>query len=115
MKRKMIMKSLEHFIKIRITSQKRIENSTNFLKPILQLRVSPTNGKNISSSDTRIDFDNLFSPNRIGRSDMVEKGNSITLGVEFEKQNLNDSKILGLSLGNVLKDKKNDDLPTKQN
>ncbi len=100
-------------LKSELPLKKELENSTNFLKPILQLRVSPTNGKDISSSDTRIDFDNLFSPNRIGRSDMVEKGNSITLGVEFEKQNLNDSKILGLSLGNVLKDKKNDDLPTK--
>ena len=100
-------------LKSELPLKKELENSTNFLKPILQLRASPTNGKNISSSDTRIDFDNLFSPNRIGRSDMVEKGNSITLGVEFEKQNLKDSKILGLSLGNVLKDKKNNDLPTK--
>ena len=100
-------------LKSELPLKKELENSTNFLKPILQLRVSPTNGKDISSSDTRIEFDNLFSPNRIGRSDMVEKGNSITLGFEFEKQNLNDSKILGLNLGNVLKDKKNDDLPTK--
>ena len=44
---------------------------------------------------------------------MVEKGNSITLGIEFEKQNLNSDKVLGFKLGNVLKDKKNNDLPTK--
>ena len=44
---------------------------------------------------------------------MVEKGNSITLGIEFEKQNLNNEKVLGFKLGNVLKDKKNNDLPTK--
>ena len=65
-------------LKSELPLKKELENSTNFLKPIIQLRVSPTNGKNISSSDTRIEFDNLFSPNRIGRSDMVEKGNSIT-------------------------------------
>ncbi len=100
-------------LKSELPLKKELENSTNFLKPILQLRVSPTNGKNISGSDTRIEFDNLFSPNRIGRSDMVEKGNSITLGVEFEKQNLSDNKVLGLNLGNVLKDKENNDLPTK--
>ena len=52
---------------------------------------------NISSKNTRIDFDNLFL-NRIGRSDMVEKGNSIKFRLEFEKQNLNDSKILILNL-----------------
>ena len=44
---------------------------------------------------------------------MVEKGNSITMGIEFEKQNLSNEKVLGFKLGNVLKDKKNNDLPTK--
>ncbi len=93
--------------------KKALKNSNNFLKPIIQLRISPTNGKNISSDDTRLEFDNLFSHNRIGRSDMVEKGNSITLGIEFEKQNLNNEKILGLNFGNVLKNKRNEYLPSK--
>tara|TARA_A100001011_G_scaffold400609_1_gene516782 strand:+ start:582 stop:2972 length:2391 start_codon:yes stop_codon:yes gene_type:complete len=93
--------------------KKELKNSNNFLKPVLQLRISPTNGKDISSNDTRLEFDNLFSPNRIGRSDMVEKGNSITLGMEFEKQNLNNEKIFGLNFGNVLKDKRNEYLPSK--
>ncbi len=88
-------------------------NTNNFLKPIFQFRFSPTNGKDISSSDTRIGYDNLFSANRIGRSDMVEKGNSITLGIEYEKQNFNNEKILGFNLGNVIRDKKNEDLPSK--
>ena len=100
-------------LKSELPLKKELKDSTNFFKPILQLRSSPTNGKNISSSDTQIKFDNLFSPNRIGRTDMVEKGNSITLGIEFEKQNLNNEKIIGFTLGNVIKDKKNNDLPTK--
>ena len=37
---------------------------------------------------------------------MVEKGKSLTLGIEFEKQDLSNDKILGLSVGNVIKDKK---------
>ncbi len=100
-------------LKSELPLKKELNNTNNFLKPIIQTRISPTNGKNISSDDTRIDYDNLFSPNRIGRSDMVEKGNSITLGIEFEKQNLNNEKVLEFKLGNVLKDKKNNDLPTK--
>ena len=91
--------------------RKDLSKSVNYLKPILQARISPTNGKNISSSFTRIEYDNVFSPNRIGRTDMVEKGNSVTFGIEFEKQNLNNEKILGFNLANVLKDKKNLDLP----
>ncbi len=100
-------------LKSELPLKKVLKNSNNFLKPVMQLRISPTNGKNISNDDTRLEFDNLFSPNRIGRSDMVEKGNSITLGIEFEKQNLNNEKILGLNLGNVLKDKRNEYLPSK--
>ena len=88
-------------------------HSTNFLKPIVQFRTSPTNGKDKSSDDIRLEFDNLFSHNRIGRSDMVEKGNSLTLGLEFEKHNLANQKIFGLNFGNILRDKKNDDLPSK--
>ena len=74
-------------LKSELPLKKDLENSKKFLKPKVQLRISPTNGKDISSNDTRIDFDNLFSPNRIGRMDMVEKGNSLTLGLEYEKQN----------------------------
>ncbi len=100
-------------LKSELPLKKELENSKKFLKPKAQLRISPTNGKDVSSNDTRIDFDNLFSPNRIGRMDMVEKGNSLTLGLEYEKQDSNNEKILGLNLGNVLKDKKNHDLPSK--
>ncbi len=93
--------------------KKEFENNNNFLKPIAQIRFSPTNGKNISSDGGKLQYDNIFSPNRIGRSDMVEKGKSLTLGVEFEKQNLKNEKILGLNLGNVFKDEKNETLPRK--
>ena len=93
--------------------KKKLEEGNNFLKPVAQIRFSPTNGKNISSTGSKMDYSNIFSPNRIGRSDMVEKGKSITLGLEFEKQNLSNEKILGLNIGNIFKDKKNETLPNK--
>ena len=100
-------------IKSELPLKKELDNSNNFLKPIIQARFSPTNGKDISTSNSLILYDNIFSPNRIGRSDMVEKGNSLTFGIEFEKQNLKNEKILGINFGNVVKDKKNQDLPDK--
>ncbi len=100
-------------LKSELPLKKNLNDKNNFLKPIAQLRFSPTNGKNISSSDTRLDYGSIFSPNRIGRSDMVEKGKSLTLGLEFEKQNLTNEKILGFNIGNVFKDKKNETLPSK--
>ncbi|MBD1153846.1 LPS-assembly protein LptD [Pelagibacterales bacterium SAG-MED23] len=100
-------------LKSELPLKKELDNSNNFLKPIMQLRFSPTNGKDISDSNTRLDYDNIFSPNRIGRSDMVEKGSSLTVGIDYEKQNLENEKIMGFNLGNVFKYKKNEDLPTK--
>ena len=100
-------------LKTEFPLKKKLTEGNNFLKPVAQLRFSPTNGKNISSTGSKMDYSNIFSPNRIGRSDMVEKGKSITLGLEFEKQNLSNEKILGLNIGNIFKDKKNEALPNK--
>ncbi len=99
-------------LKSELPLKKNFNNSNNFLKPIAQFRFSPTNGKNISSTGSRMDYGSIFSPNRIGRSDMVEKGKSLTLGLEFEKQNFNNEKILGFNVGNIFKDKKNPGLPS---
>ncbi len=100
-------------LKTEFPLKKKLVEGNNFLKPVAQLRFSPTNGKNISSIGSKMDYSSIFSPNRIGRSDMVEKGKSITLGLEFEKQNLNNEKVLGLNIGNIFKDKKNEALPGK--
>ena len=100
-------------LKSELPLKKNLANGANFFKPIIQFRSSPTNGKDISSSSNRLEYDSIFSHNRIGRSDMVEKGNSMTVGLEFEKQNTGKEKIFGLNVGNILRDKKNDDLPEK--
>ena len=100
-------------LKSKLPLKKKMNNGNNFLKPIAQLRFSPTNGKNISNTGSRMDYSSIFSPNRIGRTDMVEKGKSLTLGVEFEKQNLNNEKTFGFNLGNIIKDQKNQALPNK--
>ena len=89
------------------------EDNTNFLRPKIQIKFSPTNGKNISSTGTRLSYDSLFSINRIGRSDMVEEGKSLTLGIEYEKLNLANEKLIGFNIGNILKDKKNSSMPSK--
>ena len=93
--------------------RKKNDDSSNYLKPKVQFKFSPTNGKDISSDTVRLKYDNLFSSNRIGRTDMVEEGKSLTVGVEFEKQNLSNEKIYGLNIGNVIKDKKNSSMPSK--
>jgi len=89
------------------------EYSRNYLKPIATLRYSPNNTKNISNNDVRLDYNNIFSHNRIGTNEIVEGGKSVSLGVEYEKRNLQDKKIIGFNIANSISDKKNDNLPTK--
>ena len=86
----------------------------NYLKPIMALRFSPNNTKSdISEKDIKLDYNNLFSLNRIGTNEIIEGGRSISLGLEYEKRNLKDKKILGLDIANSISDKKDANLPTK--
>ena len=89
------------------------KTSKNYLKPILALRYSPNNTKNISDKDIRLDYNNIFSLNRIGTNEIVEGGKSASLGLEYEKRNLNDKKIIIFNIANSISDKENDNLPAK--
>ncbi len=85
----------------------------SFLKPKISYRFSPNNTKNISNEDRRLDISNISSFNRLGISDGVEGGQSITTGLEFS---LKDKKIgqerISANLSQVIRDKANPDLPT---
>ena len=83
----------------------------SFLKPKLSLRFSPNNTKNSSNEDRRLDISNISSFNRIGISDGVEGGQSITTGLEFLLRDKVGQEKISFNLGQVLRDKANPDLP----
>jgi len=89
------------------------EYSQNYLKPIMAIRYSPNNTKDISSKDILLNYDNIFSLNRIGSNEFVEGGRSIALGLEYAKIDLLDNTIFGFKIASSISDKKNDNLPTK--
>jgi len=91
--------------------QKKLLQSTNYLTPKLQFNFSPTNGRDISSDTVRLNYASIYSGSRIGRDDMVEEGRSLTLGLEFEKQDFENERIFSFNVGNVIKDKKNVSMP----
>lgn len=91
------------------------ENGNDFLKPILSFRYSPNNTKNISNKDLRLSFDNIFSLNRIGTNEIVEGGQSISLGLEYEKKDRQNNDLFGFKIANSLRDTKNENLPIKSN
>ena len=93
--------------------QKIGEKFLSRVTPTISARYSPNQSKNKSKDDRTIDVNNIFSINRIGYSDTVEGGQSITIGNEyslFDNQNI-DKKILSVNLATALSDAENDKLP----
>ncbi|MDB3982000.1 organic solvent tolerance protein [Candidatus Pelagibacter sp.] len=84
----------------------------NTLTPKLSLRFNPTNMKNYASSGRSINADNIFSINRLGISDSYESGRSLTIGVDYKKENLEDlEKYFEFKLSTVLRDKFEKNIP----
>ena len=83
------------------------------LIPRMSLRTNPSDMKNHSESERRINTDNIFEINRLGIDDTFESGNSITLGLDYIKKNnnTNDNKILEIKLASVFRDDKENNIP----
>ena len=88
-------------------------NYNKNLTPIISARYSPTQTKDLTDLDRRIDYTNIFSINRIGESDSVEGGGSLTFGIEYFENSKDNNELLSVSLANVIRNNKNDDMPAK--
>ena len=93
---------------------KKEEKYTNYLIPKLSLKVNPSDMKNYYNSDRVIDVNNIFTNNRLGINDSLEAGKSITLGLDFKKENIEDpNKFFEIKLASVLRDKEENFIPKK--
>ena len=99
--------------KIDYPLKKITEVSESYFSPILSLRFSPNQTKDISEDDKRIDFNNIFSFNRIERNDTVESGASITIGSEYSKKDKENNEIINFDIAHSMRGSNNDDLPIK--
>ena len=91
-------------------------NFKNYLTPKISMRYSPGKMKNLKNEDRRVDINNIFSLDRIGFSNTVETGQSITIGAEYKKSkkgNKDDDHrdILEMSLATVFRDEINENIP----
>tara|TARA_Y100000590_G_scaffold470309_1_gene663509 strand:+ start:2171 stop:4843 length:2673 start_codon:yes stop_codon:yes gene_type:complete len=83
----------------------------NFLTPIFSYRYSPNETKNYYGLDSRLNYNNIFTLDRINKDDMVEGGHSITVGAEYSKKSKDDADIFKLGLASNLRNEQNYDLP----
>ena len=98
------------------------KNSINeFLTPKMSLRLNPGNNMKDYSNDNKIiTADNVFDINRLGISDSYEAGKSLTLGMDYkfdpiEEISNNDinmkDKFFELKLATVIRDKEENNIP----
>ena len=89
----------------------------NILTPKLSFRFNPSDMKDYSTSNNKINVNNIFANNRLGLSDTFESGRSITLGLDFKKERKNNldeiNNYLELKLASVFRDKKEKFIPKK--
>ena len=93
---------------------KQSENNINYLTPKILFKINPSDMKSYASADRTINVNNIFSNNRLGIDDTLESGKSITLGLDFKKENLNNlNKFFEVKIASVLRDKEENFIPSK--
>ena len=96
---------------------KKSDEYKNLLTPKLSLRFNPSDMKDYSTSENKIDVNNVFAINRLGLSDTLESGKSMTLGLNFKKEkkdDLNDiNNYFEIKLATILRDKEERFIPNK--
>ncbi len=99
--------------------KKNNKNSTEYLEPKISLRINPGDMQDNSSNKRIINTDNIFDINRIGSSDTFESGKSLTLGINYKKENRNDqlttsdiNNFFQFNAATVLRDSSENFIPT---
>ena len=60
--------------------------------------------KNHTNTDRKIDASNIFANNRLGLEDSLEGGESLTVGLDYKKENLKDiNKFVEMKLATVFR------------
>ena len=89
------------------------KSATNYLKPIASIRYSPNGNSDLSTKDILLNYDSVFNLNRVGTTYEVEGGESLSLGLEYKRQNNKREDIFDFKVANVLRLDENIYLPKK--
>ena len=83
------------------------------ITPKVSFRFNPSDMKNYSTSEKNITVDNIFSINRLGLDDSFEEGKSLTVGIDYKKEKLNNiNKYFEFKIGTVFRDSEEKFIPT---
>ena len=89
----------------------------NFFTPQLSLRYAPGHMRNIQNDNLKLNYSNLYSLNKNSQPDVIEEGESVTVGFEISGNDLEGDfpgeKNYSLSIGQVHNFKENSSVPSK--
>ena len=93
---------------------KNTSSSMNSLIPKLSLKFSPSDMENYSNENSKINYSNIYDLNRLGIEDNFEPGTSLTYGVEYKKQDIdNINRYFDFNLASVYRFENENDIPKK--
>ena len=107
--------ALGYFAKIGLYKEDFINKKFHTLTPRILLRYSPGHMRNVESG--KLNYGNLFNLNKVTEPDVLEPGISTSIGIEYKKNKLNDSNMIGdeelsFSVGQVISAQENMDIPS---
>ena len=89
------------------------EDYQNYLIPKLSLKINPHDMKNYSSTKKNINTTNIFNNNRLGISDSFETGESLTLGINYKREDKNNfNNFLDINLATVFRLEEEEFIPS---
>jgi len=107
-----LMSSVEFISKLPLI--KKTNFSENYITPKISFRFNPSDMKNHSTDSRQINVNNIFADNRLGINDSLESGRSLTLGIDYKKEKLDDiNKYFEFSLATAIRDKEENNIPKK--
>ncbi len=92
---------------------KKEKDFQNYFTPKLSLNYNPGDMKDYSSSsEKKINIDNIFSNNRLGIIDSFESGTSLTVGIDYKKEKLKDiNKFFEMKIATSFRNKEEKNIP----
>ena len=85
----------------------------NSITPKISFRINPGDMDDMNAVGRMVDTDNVFSINRLGVTDSFEQGKSLTFGIDYKKEAIDDlNRYFEFNLATVYRDTKQNKIPT---
>ena len=91
---------------------KKKDGFNSYISPKISLKFNPNDMKNYSKSERKINTDNIFNNNRLALEDSLESGKSLTVGLDYKKEKVDEiNRYFEMKLATVFRTKDENFIP----